>query len=127
MRTHHRIAFLCLKYIPITIFMVMWFSTTLAIFVASFVVADIMVGCAILPSLLILSVSKVFNFCMVHKSLTVYSMFTDLFINIERYFGLGGALVPIQVTLIVIGAVLVILLLRKVKLFKFINHENSDW
>jgi hypothetical protein len=90
------------------------------------VVADIMVGCAILPSLLILSVSKVFNFCVVHKSLTVYSMFTDLFINIERYFGLGGALFPIQVTLIVIGAVLVILLLRKVKLFRFINHENSD-
>lgn len=98
----------------------------MAMFASSFIVADFMIGCAILPSLLILAVSSVFNFCIVHKSMTVYSMFVDLMINIERYIGFGAALLPVQITMSIIGIIILFFLFKKTKLFKFITHENNN-
>lgn len=125
MRTHHRFAFLCLKWIPITTFMIMLSNTIISIFYPSFIVVDF-VGCSVLPSFLILIMSKVFNFCNIHKSLTVYSMCIDLMVNVERYIGFDGVLIPIQILLSVIGVILLFLLLKKTKLFKFIVHERNE-
>lgn len=124
MRTHHRFAFLCLKWIPIAIFTIMLCNTIISLFFPSFIVVDF-VGCSILPSFLILVMLKIFNFCNIHKSLTVYSMCIDLMINVERYIGFGKALFPIQISLSVIGVILLFLLLKKTKFFKFIIHEKD--
>jgi hypothetical protein len=126
MRVHHKIAFVLLKYIPIIIFLLMWFGITCSTFLfIELIFIDIIVGCAILPSILILSLSKIFNFCWVHKSLTVYSMFTDFIINLNKYIGLGVYFGPLKYLLIIIGLVIIFFLTRKIKLFKWIEHDSN--
>ena len=126
MRVHHKIAFVLLKYIPIIIFLLMWFGITCSTFLfIELIFIDIIVGCALLPSILILSLSKIFNFCWVHKSLTVYSMFTDLIINLNKYIGLGVYFGPLKYLLIIIGLVIIFFLTRKIKLFKWTEYDNN--
>ena len=95
----------------------MFCGTVAALWGFAFAIFDVIAGCAILPASLILSLSNVFNLCRVHKSLTVYSMSVDLFINIDKYVGWGTMLLPVQTIVIIAGLVLLTLLLSKVKLF----------
>lgn len=126
MRVHHKIAFVLLKYIPIIIFLLIWFEITCAAFLfVELLFIDIIVGCAILPSILILSLSKIFNFCWVHKSLTVYSMIADVTLNLNEHIGLGLYYIPIQWILIIVGLIIIFFLTRKIKLFKWIEHDNN--
>ena len=126
MRVHHKIAFLLLKYIPILMFLLMWFGTVFSLIIGiQLIFVDIIAGCAIFPSVLIFALSRVFNLCWVHKSLTIYSMCTDLIINVNKYIGWGSMLIPIQMGMCFIGLIILFFLFRKTKLFAFINH-NSD-
>lgn len=70
-------------------FMSMWVHTILLNFGINLPFAETIMGCALLPSILILSFSNVFNFCYIHKAMTIYSLIVDLCINIERYIGFG--------------------------------------
>lgn len=54
---------LCLKYIPVIMFLLMWGYTIFAVMGIEFVIADTVVGCSILPSILIFALSDVFHFC----------------------------------------------------------------
>ena len=80
---------------------------------AELIIADSIVGCSILPSILIFALSDVFQFCWVHKSLTGYSLICDVLINSNRYIGLGALVIPLKTTLAVVGGVLFIALLCK--------------
>lgn len=113
---NHRIAMLCLKYIPIIMFLLMWIYTIFAVAGWSLIFADSIVGCSILPSILIFALSDVFHFCWVHKSLTAYSLIVDILINANRYIGLGPHVVPIKIALAILGFVLFVALLIKNKL-----------
>jgi len=75
-------------------------------------------GCSILPSVLIFSLSQIFHFCTLHKTLTGYSLTVDILINIDKYFTFGTMLVPIQTIVSLIGAILFICLLFKIDAFK---------
>lgn len=112
---NHKVAMLCLKYIPVLMFLLMWGYTIFAIFGLDLIIADTIVGCAILPSILILALSDVFHFCWVHKSLTGYSLLVDLLINTNKYIGLGSALFPLKFTMMIIGGFLFIALIFKWK------------
>lgn len=116
--SEHKIALLCLKYIPVVMFLSMWIYTLFALFGVNLWLADTIMGCSILPSLLIFSLSQIFHFCILHKSLTAYSLCVDLLINIEKYFGFGSALVPIQTIVALVGFILFICLLYKIDAFK---------
>lgn len=116
---NHKIAMLCLKYIPVIMFFAMWSYTIFAVIGVEFVIADTVVGCSILPSILIFALSDVFHFCWVHKSLTGYSLLVDLLINANKYFGLGVAAYPLKITMVIIGGVLFIALLVR---WKFKNY-----
>lgn len=118
MNTEHKVALLCLKYIPVVMFLLMWTYTIFALFGINFWIADTVVGCAILPSILIFSLSQVFRFCYIHKSLTAYSLTVDILINIEKYFGFGTILLSIQIIVGLVGLFLFILLIFKLDKFK---------
>lgn len=109
---------LCLKYIPVLMFLLMWNYTLFAVFGWELVFADTVVGCSILPSILIFALSDVFHFCWVHKSLTGYSLLVDLLINANKYIGLGPATYPLKVAMAIIGSILFIVLIVKWKLKK---------
>lgn len=115
LKKDHKIAMLCLKYIPVIMFLLMWGYTIFAVMGIEFVIADTVVGCSILPSILIFALSDVFHFCWLHKSLTGYSFLVDLLINTNKYIGLGPATIPLKMTMVVIGGLLFIALLVKQK------------
>lgn len=113
----YRRALLYLKYTPVIMFIVMLIHIILALFNINFGIADTIVGCAILPSLLILSLTNIFNFCALHKALTIYSLIIDLCINFHKYIGFGILLKPIQFTLSIFGIVIAICFLFKLKFY----------
>lgn len=119
---NHKTAMLCLKYIPIIMFLLMWGYTIFAVAGWSLIFADSIVGCSILPSILIFALSDVFHFCWIHKALTGYSLCADLFITANRYFGLGSLLIPIKSVFVVVGAVLFVLLIFKLH----VKNENCN-
>lgn len=113
LRKDHKVAMLCLKYIPVIMFLLMWMYMIFAVVGAELIIADTIVGCSILPSILIFALSDVFKFCWVHKSLTGYSLICDILINSNRYIGLGALVIPLKITLAIIGGVLFIALIVK--------------
>lgn len=112
---NHKFAMLCLKYIPVLMFLLMWGYTIFAILGLDLIVADTIVGCSILPSILIFALSDVFHFCWIHKSLTAYSLLVDLLINANKYIGLGEWAYPAKIVVSIIGLILFIALLTKCK------------
>ena len=87
--TDYKLGLLAIKYIPIVMFLIMWIHTGLLIVGVNGPCADIIAGSAIIPSLLILAVSRLFRFCWLHKLFTMYSLSVDLCINYERLIGFG--------------------------------------
>lgn len=76
------------------------------------IIADTIVGCSVLPSILIFALSKVFQFCWLHKSLTAYSLVSDILININRYIGLGTLAIPLKTMLVIIGGILFVAIIK---------------
>lgn len=113
LKKDHKRAMLCLKYIPVIMFLLMWIYMVFAVVGAELIIADSIVGCSILPSILIFALSDVFQFCWIHKSLTAYSLLCDILININRYIGLGVLVIPLKTTLAIVGGILVIALFIK--------------
>lgn len=111
--TDYKLGLLAIKYIPIVMFLIMWIHTGLLIAGVNGPCADTIAGSAIIPSLLILSISRLFRFCWLHKLFTMYSLSVDLCINYERLIGFGLLLQPIRSLLFIIGTFLFILLIVK--------------
>lgn len=106
LKKDHKRAMLCLKYIPVIMFILMWLYMIFSVVGAELIIADTIVGCSILPSILIFALSEVFQFCWLHKSLTAYSLVSDILINTNRYIGLGTLALPLKTVLAVIGGIL---------------------
>ena len=117
--TDYKLGILAIKYIPIIMFLIMWFQTGLLIFGINGPCADTIAGSAIIPSILIFSMSHIFKFCYIHKLLTVYSLAVDLCINYQRYIGFGDMLHISRLIIFYIGVVLFILLLLKFNKYKY--------
>lgn len=113
LKKDHKIAMLCLKYIPVIMFFAMWCYTIFAVLGLELIIADTIVGCSILPSILIFALSDVFHFCWVHKSLTGYSLLVDLLINANKYIGLGPTVLYLKTGAAILGTLLFIVLLIK--------------
>ena len=111
--TDYKLGLLAIKYVPIVMFLIMWIHTGLLIVGVNGPCADTIAGSAIIPSLLILAISKLFRFCWLHKLFTMYSLSVDLCINYERLIGFGMLLQPIRSLLFIIGTFLFILLIVK--------------
>lgn len=88
--------------------------------------AETIMGCALFLSILILCLSGIFEFCYIHKALTIYSLIVDLCININRYIGFGILKMPILYLIIFIGLVLFTLLIIRIKKYKYscVNIKN---
>ena len=96
----------------------MWFHTGLLIFGINGPCADTIAGSAIIPSILIFSMSHLFKFCYIHKLLTVYSLAVDLCINFHRLIGFGYLVEEFRILMFIIGTILFFLLLCKFKKYR---------
>lgn len=117
--TEYKIDILVIKYIPIIMFIVMWIHTGLLLIDIDGPCADTIAGSAIIPSIIIFSMSTLFKFCYLHKALTIYSLAIDLYINYQRYIGFGDMLHISRLIIFYIGIVLFILLLFKFNKYKY--------
>ena len=113
--TDYKLGMLAIKYVPIIMFLIMWIHTGLLILGINGSCADIIAGSAIIPSILIFSMSHVFKFCYIHKLLTVYSLCVDLCINFQRLIGFGNLIEEFRILMFIIGTILFFLLVFKFK------------
>ena len=117
--TDYKLGILTIKYIPIIMFLIMWIHTGLLIFGINGPCADTIAGSAIIPSILIFSMSHIFKFCYIHKLLTVYSLAVDLCINFQRYIVFGYILNIFRIIMFILGTILFFLLLFKFKKYRY--------
>ena len=117
--TDYKLGILTIKYIPVLMFLIMWLHTGLLIFEIDGPCADTIAGSAIIPSILIFSMSHIFKFCYIHKLLTVYSLAVDLCINFQRLIGFGYIIEEFRILIFIIGTILFFLLLLKFKKYRY--------
>ena len=117
--TDYKFGILTIKYIPIIMFLIMWFHTGLLIFGINGPCADTIAGSAIIPSILIFSMSHLFKFCYIHKLLTIYALAVDLCINFQRLIGFGSLVEEFRILIFIIGTILFFLLLLKFKKYRY--------
>ena len=117
--TDYKLGILTIKYIPVLMFLIMWLHTGLLIFGINGPCADTIAGSAIIPSILIFSMSHIFKFCYIHKLLTVYSLAVDLCINFQRLIGFGCLIEEFRILMFIIGTILFFLLLLKFKKYRY--------
>ena len=97
----------------------MWIHTGLLIFGIDEPCADVIAGSAIIPSILIFSMSNLFKFCYIHKLLTIYALAVDLCINFQRLIGFGYLVEEFRILIFIIGTILFFLLLFKFKKYRY--------
>ena len=117
--TDYKLGMLAIKYIPILMFLIMWIHTGLLILGINGPCADTIAGSAIIPSILIFSMSHLFKFCYIHKLLTIYSLTVDLCINFQRYVGFDYTLNIFRIIMFILGTILFFLLLFKFKKYRY--------
>jgi hypothetical protein len=113
----YKIALLIIKYCPILMGLIMYIHTILSYNGITLPIATTLAGSALIPSIIIYSFSNILNFCYIHKAFTIYALANDLCINIHHYWGLGEGTESIQMTSIIIGTILFILLAIKIKVY----------
>ena len=117
--TDYKLGMLAIKYIPIIMFLIMWIHTGLLIIGIDGPCADVIAGSAIIPSILIFSMSNLFKFCYIHKLLTIYALTVDLYINFQRLIGFGYIVEDLRILMFMIGTILFFLLLLKFKKYRY--------
>ena len=117
--TDYKLGMLAIKYIPIIMFLIMWIHTGLLILGINGPCADVIAGSAIIPSILIFSMSNLFKFCYIHKLLTIYALAVDLCINFQRLIGFGYLVEELRTLMFIIGIILFFLLLLKFKKYRY--------
>ena len=115
----YKLGMLAIKYIPIIMFLIMWIHTGLLILEINGPCADVIAGSAIIPSILIFSMSNLFKFCYIHKLLTIYALAVDLCINFQRLIGFGYLVEEFRILMFIIGTILFFLLLLKFKKYRY--------
>ena len=122
----YKIGLIALKFIPILMAFSMLIHCILIVLGIDLMFAETIMGCALFHSILILGLSEIFEFCYIHKALTIYSLIVDLCINIDRYIGFGILKMPILYLVIFIGLVLFTLLIIRIKKYKYscVNIKN---
>lgn len=117
--TDYKLGMLAIKYVPIIMFLIMWIHIGLLLLGINGPCADIIAGSAIIPSILIFSMSHVFKFCYIHKLLTVYSLCVDLCINFQRLIGFGNLIEEFRILMFIIGTILFFILVFKFKKYRY--------
>lgn len=117
-KTEYKLTLLCLKYIPVIMFLLMWLYMICAVFNIPLAFSSTIAGCSLFPTILIFALSSVFQFCWIHKTLTIYSFVADLIINLNKWIGFGSAIIFFKWIMTFAGLVIFFILLFKINKLK---------
>lgn len=113
-KTQYKLTLLFLKYIPVIMFLLMWLYMICAVFSIPLAFSSTIAGCSLLPTLLIFALSSVFQFCWVHKTLTIYAFIADILINLNKLIGFGSAVLFLKWIMVIVGFIIFLILLFKI-------------
>ena len=113
----YKMGLLIIKYCPMLMGLIMYLHAILSYQGIELPIASTLAGSAIIPSIIIFSISSMLNFCYIHKSFTLYALINDLCINYHYYFDFGEIFKLLQLISIIIGTVLFFLLSIKLKMY----------
>ena len=116
---------LAIKYTPAIMASLMIAHTGLLLLNIHLPIGDIIAGSAIIPSLLLLFLSNVFNFCWVHKWLILYSLLIDGCINFEKFIGFGKYLYIMRISMFYLGIFILLMAVIKVYICNKIFIEEN--
>ena len=112
-KTQYKLTLLFLKYIPVIMFLLMWLYMICAVLNIPLAFSSTIAGCSLLPTLLIFALSTVFQFCWIHKTLTIYSFVADVLINLNKFIGLGASVLFLKWIMAIAGLIIFFILLFK--------------
>lgn len=92
----------------------MWLYMICAVFNIPLAFSSTIAGCSLLPTLLIFTLSSVFRFCWVHKTLTIYAFVADVLINLNKLIGFGSAVLFLKWIMTIAGLIIFLILLFKI-------------
>ena len=116
---------LAIKYTPAIMASLMIAHTGLLLLNIHLPIGDIIAGSAIIPSLLLIFLSNVFNFCWVHKWLILYSLLIDGCINFEKFIGFGKYLYIMRISMFYLGIFILLMAVIKVYICNKIFIEEN--
>lgn len=107
MSKSHKISITLLKYTPVISALCM--AVHIALLLLGYKSpAEAIVGITFLPSLVLLTTSHAFHFCLLHKLLICYTFVVNLCCKYERLIGFGELLTPARVIMLLVGLRLLI-------------------
>ena len=116
---------LAIKYTPTIMASLMIAHTGLLLLNIHLPIGDIIAGSAIIPFLLLLFLSNVFNFCWVHKELILYSLLIDGCINFEKFIGFGKYLYIMRISMFYLGTFILLMAVIKIYICNKIFIEEN--
>lgn len=108
----HKIGLLALKYFPVIIAFIMWLNLIFMLHGYILPFTDIIAGSALIPSILIILISNMLEFCRIHKALTIYSLITDVWGTYCMYNNGSIFILIVNYIMIIVGLILFILLIN---------------
>lgn len=108
----HKMGLLALKYFPVIIAFIMWLNTIFILAGYELPFTDIIAGSALIPSVLIILISNMLEFCRIHKALTIYSLVSDIWGTYCFYNNYNTFILIVNLILVFIGIILFWLLVK---------------
>lgn len=115
----YKMGLFIIKYAPILMGLIMYVHTIFSYMGITTTLASTLAGSAIIPAIIIYSMSNMLKFCYIHKAFTLYALLVDICINYNSFIGFGKLLEAIQLFFIFVGTILFILLAFKFRHYHY--------
>lgn len=99
----YKVGILLLKYIPIFMSFILLVHVGLLLIGIHTNIAENIAGISIMPAIVIIAMSEVLHFCLLHKLFTIYSLVVDFCINYHREIGFCDSLLYLRIIVFIIG------------------------
>lgn len=121
----HRLSIIALKYAPIIGAFVMWIHVILLLCGISPIIADYALSTPIIPGAICYLWSKTFGFCPMHRIFILYIVLVTYCIKIQGTFGFGALLLGARWIVVIIGLILFIWFVIRLKKYKYKCFNNG--
>ena len=118
-RVRYKLCLLALKYIPVFSALTMLISYILGFYGIPFTSGPFFCSLSFAPAIILLLISDIFNFCWIHKSLTIYTILASTCISFENFTGSGVLWDYVDLFMIFVGIILFVILILTLKKYHY--------
>lgn len=122
----YKLSIIFLKYAPVVGAFIMLLHVFLLITARDMVIADWTVSLPVIPAIVAIVWSKTFGFCPIHRHFIAYISAVSYCIKYEQYKGFGQYLTLSRWIMFIIGVLLFIWLIIRIKEFHYRCYKKYD-